>query len=136
MNARTGLYTLVALNLALLSLGLTQQLRPAFAQGQPPVLRGRALEIVDSQGRVRASISVLPPSRSTSGEEQSETVLLRLITERGRPTVKIGASEPTSGLSFAGPTGTKDSYLILQTKGTTSSLKLRNEDGREQVVTP
>ena len=136
MNARTGLYTLVALNLALLSLALTQQLRPAFAQGRPPVLRGRALEIVDSQGRVRASISVLPPSRSTSGEEESETVLLRLITERGRPTVKIGSSEPTSGLSFTGPTGTKDSYLILQAKGTTSSLKLRNEDGHEQVVTP
>ena len=136
MNARTGLYTLVALNLALLFLGLAQQWRPALAQGQLPVLRGRGLEIVDSQGRVRASISVLPPGRSRSAEEQSETVLLRLITERGRPTVKIGSSEPTSGLSFAGPTGTKDSYLILQTKGTTSSLKLRNEDGREQVVTP
>ena len=136
MNARTGLYALVALNLALLSLGLAQVLRPAVAQGELPVLRGRALEIVDGQGRVRASISVLPPSRSTSDEQQSETVLLRLITERGRPTVKIGSSEPTSGLSFAGPTGTKDSYLILQTKGTTSSLKLRNEDGREQVLAP
>jgi hypothetical protein len=136
MNARTGLYTLVALNLAVLSLSLAQQVHPAFAQGQLPVLRGRALEIVDNQGRVRASISVLPPTTSTSGEEQSETVLFRLITERGRPTVKIGSSEPTSGLSFAGPTGTKDSYLILQTKGTTSSLKLRNEDGREQVLAP
>jgi hypothetical protein len=136
MNARTGLYTLVVLNVAVLALSLAQQVHPAFAQGQLPVLRGRALEIVDNQGRVRASISVLPPSTSTSGEEQSETVLLRLITERGRPTVKIGSSEPTSGLSFAGPTGTKDSYLILQTKGTTSSLKLRNEDGREQVLAP
>ena len=136
MNARTGLYALVALNLALLSLGVAQQIRPALAQGEPPVLRGRALEIVDGQGRVRASISVLPPTRSTSDMEQSETVLLRLITERGRPTVKIGSSEPISGLSFAGPTGTKDSYLILQTKGTTSSLMLRNEDGREEVFTP
>ena len=136
MNARTGLYTLVALNLAVLSLSLAQQLRPALAQGELPVLRGRALEIVDGQGRVRASITVLPPNRSTSGEEAAETVLLRLITERGRPTVKIGSSEPTSGLSFVGPTGTKDSYLILQTKGTTSSLKLRNEDGREQVLVP
>ena len=135
MNARMRLHTLVALNLAVLSLGLAQQVRPALAQGELPVLRGRALEIVDGQGRVRASITVLPPKRSSSGEE-AETVLLRLITERGRPTVKIGSSEPTSGLSFAGPTGTKDSYLILQTKGTTSSLKLRNEDGREQVVTP
>ncbi len=136
MIARAGLYIVVPLNLALLSLSFVQQLRPALAQGELPVLRGRALEIVDGQGRVRASISVLPPSRSSSGEEQSETVLLRLITERGRPTVKIGSSEPTSGLSFAGPTGTKNSYLILQTKGTTSSLKLRNEDGREQILAP
>ena len=136
MNARTGIYALVALNVAVLSLGLAKQLQPAFAQGELPVLRGRALEIVDGQGRVRASISVLPPSGSSSGDSQSETVLLRLITERGRPTVKIGSSEPTSGLSFAGPTGTKDSYLILQTKGTTSSLKLRNEDGREQILAP
>jgi hypothetical protein len=136
MNMRTGLYFLTALNLAVLALGIVQQLRPAFAQGDPPVLRGRGLEIVDDQGRVRASISILPPSRSTSGDQQSETVLLRLITERGRPTVKIGSSEPTSGLSFAGPTGTKDSYLILQTKGTTSSLKLKNEDGHERIVAP
>ena len=136
MNARAGLFVLTALNLAVLVLGIGQRLHPAFAQSDPPVLRGRGLEIVDDQGRVRASISVLPPSRSASGEQQSETVLLRLITERGRPTVKIGSSEPTSGLSFAGPTGTKDSYLILQTKGTTSSLKLRNEDGHERIVAP
>ena len=63
-------------------------------------------------------------------------MLERLITERGRPTVKISSSEPALGLSFAGPSGTKDSDLILQTKGTTNSLKLRNEDGRERVLTP
>jgi len=136
MRAHTGLYALTALNLAVLAVGLAHEVRPVFAQGELPVLRGRALEIVDGQGRIRASISVLPPSHSTSGDEEAETVLLRLITERGRPTVKIGSSEPTSGLSFAGPTGTKDSYLILQTKGNTSSLKLRNEDGREQLLSP
>ena len=127
-----ALYLLTAVNLAVLVLGLFPHLRPVIAADEPPMLRGRGLQIVDNQGHVRASISVLPPS----AEEQSETVLLRLITERGRPTVKIGASEPTSGLSFAGPTGTKESYLILQTKGETSSLRLRNEDGREQIVTP
>lgn len=62
--------------------------------------------------------------------------MLRLITERGRPSVKIGASEEVAGLSFAGPTGTKDTYVILESKGTASSLKLRNEDGREQVLRP
>ena len=136
MKLSRSVVALAVANLALLLLLVVQQLRPASAQGEAPVLRGRALEIVDAQGRVRASINVLPSSKSPSGEDQAETVLLRLITERGRPTVKIGSSEPTSGLSFAGPTGTKDTYLILQAKGTTSSLKLRNEDGREQVVTP
>jgi hypothetical protein len=57
---------------------------------------------------------VLPSSRSPNGEDQAETVLLHLITERGRPSVKIGSSEPTSDLSLAGPTGTKDTYVILQ----------------------
>jgi len=32
--------------------------------------------------------------------------------------------------------GTKETYVILEAKGTTSSLKLRNEDGRERVVGP
>jgi hypothetical protein len=123
-------------NVTLLAVGLSQQLRPAFAEGEIPVLRARALEIVDAQGRVRASIAVLPPNRSASGDAEAETVLLRLITERGRPSVKIGASEHSSGLSFAGPTGTKDTYVTLGSNETTSSLKLRNEDGREQVLRP
>ena len=136
MKTPRSLIALTLINLAVLLLTLTQQLRPALAQAEAPVLRGRALEIVDAQGRVRASINVLPSSRSPNGEDQAETVLLRLITERGRPSVKIESSEPTSGLSFAGPTGTKDRYVILQSKATISSLKLRNEDGREQVLSP
>src|SRR4051812_32650439 len=111
-------------------------MRPAMAQAVAPVLRGRSLEIVDDRGRVRASISVLPAGVSAHGDRSPETVLLRLITERGRPSVKIGASEETAGLSLAGPTDTKDTYIILEAKGVASSLKLRNEDGREQMVKP
>jgi hypothetical protein len=111
-------------------------MRPAIAQTVAPVLRGRSLEIVDDRGRVRASISVLPAGVSAHGDRYPETVLLRLITERGRPSVKISASEEASGLSFAGPSNTKDTYIILEAKGTASSLKLRNEDGREQMVKP
>ena len=136
MKTPRSLFAITVVNLALLLLAVAQQFHLAFAQGESPVLRGRALEIVDAQGRVRASINVLPASRSPHGNEQAETVLLRLITERGRPSVKIASSEPASGLSFAGPTGTKDTYLILEAKGTTSSLKLRNENGREQVLGP
>jgi hypothetical protein len=136
MKTPRMLVGLTLVNLALLLVTLAQQWHPAFADGGPPVLRGRALEIVDRQGRVRASIDVLPASRSASGEEQAETVLLRLSTELGHPAVKIGSSEPGSGVSIAGPTGTKDTYLILQAKGTSTSLKLRNEDGRERLLEP
>jgi hypothetical protein len=136
MKTHRTLFVLTALNLALLLVMVAQQFRPAFAQSEPQILRGRGLEIVDAQGRVRASIQVLSPGKSQKGGEEADTVLLRLITERGRPSVKIASSEPASGLSFAGPTGTKDTYVTLGAKGTTSSLKLRNENGRQQVITP
>jgi hypothetical protein len=136
MKTPRTLIVITAVNLALFLLTVALQFRPAFAQSDPPILRGRGLEILDTEGRVRASIAVFPPARSQKGEEEAETVLLRLITERGRPSVKIASSEPASGLSFAGPTGTKDTYVTLGAKGTTSSLKLRNENGREQIVAP
>jgi len=135
MKVQRLLVVLTLANLALLTFTLAQT-RPAVAEGVPPVLRGRALEIVDERGRVRASLDVLPAQTQPNGETHAETVLLRLITERGRPSVKIGASEQTAGMSLAGPSGTKDTYVILQANGTASSLRLRNEDGREQIVKP
>ena len=136
MKMQRLLLVLTVVNLGLLMFLLLSQIRPVLANNVAPVLRGRALEIVDERGRVRASLTVLPPNTQPNGETSADTVLLRLITERGRPSVKIGASEQTAGLSFAGPTGTKDTYVILEAKGTASSLRLRNEDGREQIVKP
>lgn len=52
-----------------------------------------------------------------------ETVIFRLITERGRPAVKITTSEEGSGLTIGA-------------KGTTSSLTMKNEGGRERVINP
>ncbi len=130
MKMQRLLLALTVVNLGLLTFLLLSQIRPALANSVAPVLRGRALEIVDERGRVRASIDVLPAKTQPNGETSAETVLLRLITERG------GASEQTAGMSFAGPTGTKGTYVILEAKGTASSLRLRNEDGREQIVKP
>lgn len=135
MKSTRLLLALTAANFVLMMLLMAQYLGVAHAESTG-VLRGRSLEIVDEQGRVRASLSVLPGSTSSDGTARSETVLLRLITERGRPTVKIGASEPASGLSFAGPTGTKDTYVIMESRSNASLLRLRNEDGREQVIKP
>jgi hypothetical protein len=67
-----------------------------------PVLRGRSLEIVDPRGKVRAQLTVLPPSTMPDGKKYPETVLLRLIDPNGRPGVKIGGSVDASGISLAG----------------------------------
>ncbi len=136
MKTQRALIALTIVNLALLLFTLTQQMRPAFAEGAVPMLRGSGLEIVDGQGQVRASIKLLPAGKSQNGDAYPETVLLRLITERGRPAVKISTSEEMSGLTLAGPTNTKDTYVMLQSKGEVSSLKLRSEGGREQVLKP
>jgi hypothetical protein len=136
MKNSRALIALTVVNLAILVFTLTQQIRPASAETAAPVLRGSGLEIVDGQGRVRASISVVPAGKSQGGDAYPETVLLRLITERGRPTVKVSTSEEAAGLTLAGPTNTQDTYAILQSKGKVSSLKLRSEGGQEQVVKP
>jgi hypothetical protein len=136
MKSQRALIALTIVNLAILLFTLTQQIRPAFAEGAAPVLRGSGLEIVDGQGRVRASIKVLPAGKSQAGDAYPETVLLRLITELGRPSVKVSATEEASGLTLAGPTTTRDTYVILQSKGEVSSLKMRSEDGQEQILKP
>ena len=135
MKSQRLVIALTIVNIMVLLFSLVQS-RTVAAEGVAPVLRGRALEIVDDHGRVRASIEVLPASTQKNGELSLETVLLRLITEKGRPSVKIGASEQAAGVSFAGPTNTKDTYVILESKGTASSLTLKNEDGREQILKP
>jgi hypothetical protein len=121
--------------MALLVSSLLQS-RTVAAEAVAPVLRGRALQIVDDQGRVRASIQVLPASTRQNGELSVETVLLRLITEKGRPSVKIAASEQGAGMALTGPSNTKDTYVQLKAEGTASSVKLKNEDGREQIIKP
>jgi hypothetical protein len=135
MKTTLALIALTAVNVVLVLLNFGH-FQPALAETPAPVLRARALQIVDEQGRVRASLAVLPASTAADGTASQETVLLRLITDQGRPTVKIGASEQESGVSFAGPTGTKDTYAILGAKATVGSLRLRSEDGREQIVKP
>lgn len=136
MKMHPLLWILTVVNFVVLIVTLAQSHTAVAADEGAPVLRGRALEIVDDRGRVRASIAVLPGGTSRSGQPYRETVLLRLITEQGRPSVKVSASEEGAGLSFAGPTGTKETWAQLLAQGTVSSLTLKNEDGREKVVKP
>ena len=136
MRIQPVVFVLTLFNVALATLSVAQVRTAAAVDDVVPVLRARALQIVDDQGRVRASIAVYPASTQASGHDAAETVLLRLITERGRPSVKIGASEQGAGLALVGPTGTKETYIQMGANGTVSSLTLKNEDGRERVVKP
>jgi hypothetical protein len=137
MNAQRFGMGLTAINLFLLGFLLTQVNRPALAAETPGMLRGSGLEIVDSQGRVRASISVFPEEKSRDGSTVPETVLLRLITERGRPAIKISTSEKGgSGMALVGPTGTTQTYVSIGAKDTSTTLKLKNEDGKERLMVP
>ncbi len=125
---------LTAINLIIMTFLLTQ-LRPVYAQQQQqyvtPVLRGRALEIVDSLGKVRASITIQPPVE-VEGKKYPQTVLLRLIDTKGGPLVKLGAAENGSGLSLSDES---EGGVLIHARNAGSFVKITNQ-GKEQVIKP
>jgi hypothetical protein len=132
MKTQRLLAMLTVVNLGLLMF-LLVRIKSAEARSAASVLRGGALEIVDDQGRVRASIQVLPATLQ-GGKTYPETVLLRLIDPNGRPSVKLGASEQGAGLGLGGDSD--PTYVVLKAEGTDTSLKLTNKDGRQQLIKP
>jgi hypothetical protein len=133
MKMQRLLTALTVLNLGLLMFALAQIQGAGAAQDVAPVLRGRALEIVDGQGRVRASIT-LHPAGTANGQTYPETVMLRLSDPNGRPNVKLGASERGAGLGLGGESD--PTYVTLKAEGTSTSLRLTNKDGRQQLIKP
>lgn len=116
--------------------------QPVKGDGPTPVLRGRKLEIVDDQGKVRASIQVVPagPARNTQGlpidkgKVYPAAVLFRLIRPDGRPSVKIETSEQGSGLDLSGGSG--PGYIVISAKDSDTSLTLTDKDGHRQTMKP
>jgi hypothetical protein len=137
MNTQRLLTFLTAVNLGLLGYQLVQphSAGAATADGTA-VLRGRALEIVDARGKVRASLAVLPedPKVLWKGKPYPETVLLRLMSPEGRPNVKLGASRMGSGLVIGGESD--PTYIQVLAERGESTLKLINKDGTERLIKP
>jgi len=135
MKTHRILVALTVLNLILLSFLLLRRTPPALAYTGADVVRGTALEIVDSRGRVRASIKVQPAETfEPTGRKYPETVVLRLIDPNGRPEVKIVASEQGGGLSFVGDSDA--TRVLLHADRAESSLRLINSRGRERLLEP
>jgi len=129
MRREVILGAVTAANLVLFAATALMQILPAKAQDAVGILRGSGLEIVDGEGRLRSSISILP---AAAGE--AETVLFRLITPNGQPSVKIAASTASAGLSFVG--GDDASYVILEADGPETPLKMVEPEGREKLIAP
>jgi hypothetical protein len=127
------LFGLTATNLVLLAFLLTQG-RPVIAQGSASVIRGSALEIVDERGNVRARINIEPETTMPDGRTYPESVVLRMTDPSGRIRVKLGADQEGSGLLLANDTQQPGVHLLA--KRTETSLKLLDQDGREQLLKP
>jgi len=143
MRNTYALTALTLMNLGMLIFVLFHRAAPVQASVPEQVVRARALEIVDAQGKVRASISVMPegPARRADGSPTEygdkifpEAVVFRLIRPDGRPSVKIATTEQGSGIDLSG--GIDPTYIVLTSEGGETSLTLTNKDGRRQVIKP
>jgi hypothetical protein len=126
---------LTILNLVLLAGLVSSQAATAFgSQQELPVLRGRALEIVDNQGRLRANILVHGPE-TVNGVTYPETVLFRLIDPNGGPLVKLTVARNGSALGLSdGLSG--DGGVQLYARDTGSFVRIVNRSGRIQMLRP
>ena len=103
-----------------------------------PVLRGRALEIVDEHGVVRASIKVHGPEM-VNGRQYAGAVVLVMGggDPRGAPGVKLAASDSGAGLGLSNgrrlPDG-RSTGVQLHAEG--ARVILIDDEGHEQTLRP
>ena len=124
---------LTVVNLLLL-ISLLAQIHRAGAQEVAPVLRGRALKIVDAQDRIRAEILVHGPE-TVNGKTYPETVLFRMADQNKRPIVKFTASADGSALGLSDDSDIGRVQLNAK-RDTGNFVKVVNKDGREQIIKP
>jgi hypothetical protein len=122
MRVQRILLALLSAN-GLLLLGVVLQGRAAVAQAVAPVLRARAIELVDDRGVARAQLDVEP-----SGE-----VVFRLRDRRGTIRVKIGASEDGSGLVLLDDATEPGVHAIAARAGTSLTLA---KGARQHTIKP
>jgi hypothetical protein len=126
---------LTVFNLIILVSVLAQN-RPSEAQSIAPVLRGRALEILDEQGLVRASIKVHGPE-TVNGKKYPGAVVLVMGDPRGAPGVKLAASEKGAGLGLSNGQRLPDGRSAgIQLHADDPVLLLIDKEGHERVVRP
>jgi hypothetical protein len=128
-------FGLTLLNLVLLAVLILSQAATALGKQQGlPVLRGRALEIVDNQGRLRANILVHGPE-TVNGVTYPEAVLFRLITSNGAPLVKLTVAANGSGLGLSDG-GAGNGGVQIYARDTASFVRIVERSGRVRMLRP
>jgi hypothetical protein len=122
MNTKYAVAGLLATNAALV-LAVIAQLQSASAADTPPVLRARAIELVDERGQVRAQLNVEP-----SGE-----AVFRLRDAGGAIRVKVGAGTDGSGLLLLDGATEPAIHLLAGDKGSSVTLRAK---GKSRVIEP
>jgi hypothetical protein len=133
MNTQRIAIGLTVVNLVLATFLLAQTHR-AGAQGEAPVLRGRALQIVDDRGNVRAEILVHGPE-TVGGKVYPDSVLFRMSDQNRRPIVKFTASADGSALGLSDDSDMGRVHLNAK-RDTGNFVRVVNKEGREQIIKP
>ena len=129
----TFVFTLVNLGLFVWLVAQTNRV----AAQDVPVLRGRGLEVLDDQGRVRASITTY--GKGNGGGTYEDIVVFRLHDRAGKPMIKLDTHTTVNGLkgSGLGLLGASDeTQAYIGTNGPTAKVDVKNGDGRRQQLHP
>jgi hypothetical protein len=124
MNTNRLALALTVVNLILLIVVIAQS-RMTANQTIPEVLRVRAFELVDENGRVRAQLNI----DETNGE-----VIFRLRDEKETIRVKLAASAEGSGLLLINNLTEPGVHLLAKQDDT--SLTLTDHSGAAQIIKP
>jgi hypothetical protein len=134
MASQRPTIVLTVINLVLLVFLLAQTRVQIGAGGvrlwtniQGSVIRGRSLEIVDDEGRVRASIMVHPGDPAAAAPSGG-TAILRLVDENGRPSVKLATTQQGGG-GLALVSESQGTYIQLTGRGLAVT-----KDGRQELI--
>ena len=100
----------------------------AFTNVQPEqtqsVVRAQLIELVDKNGKVRASLKI---------EEEEETVF-RIMDSSGTIRVKIGGGQDGSGIVLLNEETNPGVHILA--KGIKTSLTLVSKDGKKNEIVP
>jgi hypothetical protein len=130
MKSQTLVVALTIVNLVVLVLNATH-VRSAPNEVVVPMLRGRALELVDDRGLVRSRMEIKPGG----------SVVLQLFDQKGVIKVKLDAGEDGSGLFLADETTQSGVQIIARQAGTTdrpqtTGITMTGKAAAPRVIAP